>query len=160
MKKYVLTFIAAGACVSAFAFTSGAGLRQIDEEVSARHKNGETLLAIASSAKSVSIAEPSIAPALKLTGASCEAVLSAMLDATYSPSKTIKALTDMGCSREKMNDLAIALGADPTTLLAATAAGGATGAAPTSFTGFSGNSFSTSRSATIGGGGSSSVSKT
>lgn len=158
MKKSLL-FAAVMACsIPAFAFTSGASQRDIDAEVSTRVKNGESLEAIANAAHSAGVTVNPISLALTFYGDS-SAVLAGLIQAGYAASDAINALVALGANRATLNQVAIARGVDPTTLVAATAAGGATGANVTgNFGGFSGNSFSASRSSTIGGGGRSSVS--
>lgn len=158
MKKTLLIAAVMAFSAPAFAFTSGASQRDIDTEVAARVKNGESLETISTAAKSVGIVVNPIALAMTFYGDS-GAVLAALITAGYFPSDAINALVALGANRATLNQVAISKGVDPTTLLASTAAGGTTGANVTgNFGGFSGNSFSASRSASIGGGGKSGIS--
>lgn len=153
MKKLLLWVTAMAVCIPVFAFTSGAAQRDIDAEVATRVRNGESLEAIASAAMSAGVTVNPIALALTFHSDS-NVVLAGLMTAGYPVADAVNALVTLGANRATLNQLAISKGADPTKLLASTAAGGATGANVTggAFAGFSGNSF-TSRAATVGGGG-------
>jgi hypothetical protein len=117
------------------------------------------LLTIATAAKTVNVGASVLAPELLLTGNTSAVVLAAMIKAGYYASDAVNALVNQGGDRAALNQVAIDNGADPTTLLAATAAGGNAPGGLGNGAGFNGNSFSSSRAATIGGGGVRSVSR-
>jgi hypothetical protein len=137
MKKAILLVAILAASSSVFAaFQLGMSARDVGTEVKARYTKGDNLAVIATAAKSVNVVASVLAPELILTGNPADKVFDAMIKAGYYPSDVESEL--------------VKLGADPTSFLPATAAG----------TGFTGNSFSNSRAATIGGGGNKSVSRT
>lgn len=159
MKKVLVLAAAIAVGAPALAFQSGMGARDVGSEVSARYKKGETLVVIATAAKTVNVAASVLAPELLLTGNTSDVVLAAMIKAGYYASDVVDTLVKLGGDRAALNQVAINNGADPTTLLAATAAGGNQPGGLGSGAGFNGNSFSSSRAATIGGGGVRSVSR-
>lgn len=161
MKKAIVLAAVLASAVPAFAFSSGAGARDLSAEVSQRYNSGQSIGTIALAAKAAGVSVNLLAPELRLTsGKSLGDVLAAMMDAGYAASDVINALVAVGADRDHLNALAIAKGADPSSLLASTASGGTTGSGGGfgGGGGFSGNSFSSSRSGTIGGGGRRSVS--
>lgn len=160
MKKALVLAAVLATAAPAFAFQVGMGARDVGTEVSARYKKGESLVIIATAAKTATVVASVLAPELLLTGNSSDAVLTAMITAGYYPSDAVDALVALGGDRDKLNQVAINNGADPTTLTAATAAGGnppATGLGGNG-SNFNGRTFGQTRAATVGGGGSSSVS--
>jgi hypothetical protein len=158
MKKAIVLAAVLSAGVPAFAFQLGMGAREVGTEVSSRYSKGESLEIIAGAAKSVNIAAAILAPELLLTGNASDKVLAAMIKAGYYPSELVNTLVSLGGDRAALNQVAIANGADPTSLLAATAAGAPGAGNLGNGAGFNGNSFSNSRAATIGGGGTIAVS--
>jgi len=160
MKKAIVLAAVLASAVPAFAFSSGAGARDLSAEVSQRYNSGQSIGTIALAAKAAGVSVNLLAPELRLTsGKSLGDVLAAMMDAGYAASDVINALVAVGADRDHLNALAIAKGADPSSLLASTASGGTgSGGGFGGGGGFSGNSFSSSRSGTIGGGGRRSVS--
>ena len=160
MKKALVLAVVLASGMPAFAFETGMGARDVGSEVSARYKKGETLLTIATAAKTVNVGASVLAPELLLTGNTAGVVLAAMIKAGYYASDAVNALVNQGGDRAALNQVAIDNGADPTTLLAATAAGGnppATGLGGNG-SNLNGRTFGQTRAATVGGGGSSSVS--
>lgn len=160
MKKAMLFAAVMAISAPTFAFQVGMGARDVGSEVSARYKKGETLVTIATAAKTATVPANVLAPELLLTGNTSDAVLSAMILAGYFPADIINVLVIQGGDRAKLNQIAIDNGADPTTLTAATAAGGndpATGLGGDG-SNFNGRTFGQTRAATVGGGGSGSVS--
>lgn len=159
MKNAIVLAAILTAGMPAFAFQVGMGARDVGTEVSSRYGKGESLEIIASAAKTVNVAAATLAPELLLTGNSSDKVLAAMIKAGYYPSEAVNALVSLGGDRAALNQVAINNGADPTTLLAASAAGAPGAGGLGNGGGFNGNSFSSSRASTIGGGGTRSVSK-
>ena len=150
MKKLLVLAAALACSVPAFAFTSTQSQSDVNKEVASRIEKKETLEAIASAAKSGGVTVSPIGMALTFYG-SYDLVLSALIKAGYLPADAVNMLVAQGGGdRTALVAKAIGLGADPTTLTAPTAAGG-TAVAPV--LGFTGNSFSASRSATLGGAG-------
>lgn len=162
MKKAIVLAAVLASAVPAFAFTSGQGARDVSAEVSQRYNSGQSIGTIASAAKAAGVSIDVLAVELRLsTGKSPTDVLAAMMDAGYAAGDVINTLVAAGADRNQLNGVAIAKGADPGTLLASTASGGTGSGSGGGFGGgggFSGNSFSSSRSGTIGGGGRRSVS--
>ena len=161
MKKALVLAAVLATGAPAFAFSVGMGARDVGTEVSARYKKGESLVIIATAAKTATVVASVLAPELLATGNSSDTVLAAMITAGYYPADAVDALVALGGDRDKLNQVAINNGADPTTLTAATAAAG--GNPPATGLGgngsnFNGRTFGQTRAATVGGGGSGSVS--
>ncbi len=135
MKNAIVLASVLVASAPVFAFTPTMDSPTVKVEVSTRYSQGESLTVIASAAKAVNIPAEVLAPGMLSTGNSAEKVLAAMIKAGYYPTEAV--------------DVLVSLGADPGSLLEASAAGGS----------FGGTSFSNSRVPTIGGGGRASVSK-
>lgn len=149
----------------AVAFQANPSLQAVVKEVAKRMTNGESVESIAVAAMAAGVSPSVLVTALVAEGADPAKVTTAMVAAGFSVKAVIAAATSVGAPAATIQTAAIAGGADPTAVLAATAAGPATGPAAAaqlgpvaSSPGFAPSRFGITRAASVGGGGSGSVS--
>lgn len=157
MKKALILAAAMACSMSAFAdFKSGMSQADVNKEVANQVAANKTMQQIAQAAKAAGVEVNPVALALSFYG-SHDAVLAAMMAAGYPAAAVVNTLVSLGGSRDALAQSALRNNpsVDPTTLLAATAAGSTnTGAAVgvSNFSGFSNTGFNTYRAPVASGG--------
>lgn len=160
MKKFFMLTAAMVASVSGFAFELTQNKPDVDLEVHQRTLKGETLNMQAAAGKTGRVKAEILACSLVDAGKAPAAVVDAMIRVGFEAKLVVHGAICKGANRDELVVVATKLGADPATLLAATAAGGsAAGGIGENGSGFNGANFGQSRAATVGGGGHGSVSK-
>lgn len=122
MKKALILAAALAATVPAFAFNATQTQAQITKEVGDRLAKKESLESIAAAAQAAGVTVNPLSMAMTFFG-SADAVLGAMMAAGYDAGSVVNALVALGGSRDALVATAIAKGADPAKVTAATAAG-------------------------------------
>ncbi len=149
MKKLLVLAVALACSIPAFAFDAKQTQAQIDAEVSARINAKQSLEFIAEQAKNAGVAVDPISLALVKYG-SFDAVLVGLLKAGYDSGDAVKVLIARGADPKVMTTTALANGADPAKVTAATASGTPAAGTPAAgtpapalptFAGFTGNTF-------------------
>lgn len=157
MKKILIAAAFVAASASTLAFQAGMTPTQVNTEVAQRIAGGESLESIATAANAVGIAPAAVQTAMVIAGQNSTTVFNALVTAGANPTVLLPP-TAAGNSSATGG---LTGGTTGGTLTGGTTGGTLTGGTTGSFSGFSGSSsFGTSRAATVGGGGKSSVSPT
>ena len=155
MKKIAKFATAASALVVSFsaaaAFSGSMSMSQIGSEIQARLAQGASLALIASDARISGIPGSVVTISMLSQGQEACRVVEANVRGGYDAKTVVNAAVSAGSSYNSMFTCAVNAGADPTSLVAPTAAGGDAGGGTGAGGGF--GAFGSTPTATFGGGG-------